>query len=126
MLQFYLSKTLASDMSHSLGEPLAAIPGAMQWYGHRVTVFGRTYVLIMELQSRYCMLFSNLTELDFENFNQLFVDRLWRKTVSICSFEAKFKAVKESTADAPQDIATAATQLGAEIRDGLKKVVRHF
>jgi hypothetical protein len=87
MLQFYLSQTLAVDMQKHLAEPVAAIPGAMQWYGHRVMLLRRKCVLMMELQSRYCMVFAGLTKPDFENFPDLFVERLWREVVSICQLD---------------------------------------
>lgn len=87
MLQFYLSKTLAGDLHNHLAEPQAALPGAMQWYGHRVTVQRRKCVLMMELQSRYCIVFAGLTKPDFENFTELFVERVWREAVSICQLD---------------------------------------
>jgi hypothetical protein len=87
MLQFHLSKILAQDLKMHVKEPVPASPGALQWYGHRITVMHRKCVLMMEYQSRYCMLFAGMTKPDFENFPHLFADRLWREAVSICELD---------------------------------------
>lgn len=87
MLQFYLSKTLAGDMKMHIQAPIAANPGAMHWYGHRVTLKRRKCVLMMELKSRYCMVFAGVAKSDFENFPEMFVDCLWREVVSICQLD---------------------------------------
>jgi hypothetical protein len=87
MLQFHLSKILAQDLKMHVEEPVPVSPGALQWYGHRITVMHRKCVLMMEYQSRYCMVFAGLTKPDFENFPRLFSDRLWREVVSICELD---------------------------------------
>ncbi len=74
-------------MKMHIADPIEINPGAMQWYGHRVTVMRRKCVLMMEFKSRYCMVFAGLTKPDFENFPGLFVDRLWREAVSICQLD---------------------------------------
>ncbi len=84
MLQFHLSRTLSGDLKKHLSDSLDTDAGAMQWYGHRVTVMKRKCVLMMELRSRYCMLFAGLTKQDFDRFPDLFADRLWREVLSIC------------------------------------------
>jgi len=94
MLQFHLSKVLAKDMAmHIQGSATtntaAAQPGALQWYAHRVTVNRRKCVLLMEPQSRYCMVFCGLTKPDFADFPSLFRDRLWREVLSICKLDDK-------------------------------------
>ena len=87
MLQFHLSKTLAGDLKMHVADPITASPTAMQWYGHRITLMHRKCVLMMEYKSRYCMVFSGLTKPDFENFPELFLDRLWREVVSVCQLD---------------------------------------
>ncbi|MDY0007054.1 MAG: hypothetical protein RBS22_09525 [Spongiibacteraceae bacterium] len=59
----------------------------MQWYGHRVQVLRRKCVILMELQSRYAMVFAGLTKPDFLRFPELVRDRLWREIVSICALD---------------------------------------
>lgn len=93
MLQFYLSNTLASDMKMHITEPLEINPAALQWYGHRVTIMRRKCVLMMENKSRYCMVFAGLTKPDFENFPDLFMDRLWREAVSICQLDDRVSKI---------------------------------
>ena len=87
MLQCYLSKILTQDMKIHIKEPAATNPGALQWYGYRVTVMHRKCVLMMEYKSRYCMVFAGLTKPDFENFPRIFTERLWREVVSICELD---------------------------------------
>ena len=87
MIQFHLSKVLSIDMKMHIAAPLAINPGAMQWYGHRVTIMRRKCVLMMELQSRYCMIFTGMTKPDFEDFPERFIDRMWREVVSICQLD---------------------------------------
>lgn len=87
MLQFHLSKVLSTDMKMHRAPPQEISPAAMQWYGHRVTIMRRKCVLMMELQSRYCMIFTGMTKPNFEGFPDRFVDRLWREVVSICQLD---------------------------------------
>jgi len=56
---------------------------ALQWYAHRVTIAQRKCVITMERQSRYAIVFCGLTKSDFENFPQIFQERLWREVISI-------------------------------------------
>jgi len=44
----------------------------------------------------------------------------------LAKLEAKAKEVGSATADASQDIGEAAKLLGEEIRDGFKKIAKHF
>jgi len=44
----------------------------------------------------------------------------------LTKLEAKTKEVGGATADVSQDVAAAAKLLGEEIRDGFKKIARHF
>jgi len=74
-------------MKMHLEPPLEVSRGAMQWYGHSVTIMRRKCVLIMESQSRYCMIFTGMTKPDFEGFPERFIDRMWREVVSICQLD---------------------------------------
>ena len=44
----------------------------------------------------------------------------------LAKLEAKAKEVGSATADSSQDIGAAAKLLGEEIRDGFKKIAKHF
>jgi len=92
MLQFHLSKVLTKDMAMHLQGSVpqnktAELTGALQWYAHRVTVNRRKCVLLMEPQSRYCMIFCGLTKPDFSDFGGVFRDRLWREVLSVCDLD---------------------------------------
>jgi hypothetical protein len=84
MIQFHLSKALSSDLAMHLQECENICKGVMHWYGHRVFVQRRKCIIMMELQSRYCMTFCGLTKPDFKRFPKLFEDRLWREVLAIC------------------------------------------
>ena len=79
---------------------------AMQWYAHRVTVQRRKCVIVMELQSRYSMVFCGLTKRDFENFPELFRERLPCEVASICQLneEAQDKLTPMVIAQAEQQV----------------------
>ena len=87
MLQFYLSNALSRDLKMHLEEKSDPDFQALQWYAHRVTIDRRKCVIAMERQSRYAMVFCGLTKRDFENFPQIFQERLWREVVSITQLE---------------------------------------
>lgn len=87
MLQFHLSKNAAKDLKPHLSESSKPALGTMQWYGHRVTIMHRKCLLMMEMQSRYCMVFAGLTKPGFEQFPELFAERLQNEVVSICQLE---------------------------------------
>lgn len=89
MLQFHLSKVLAKDMAMHLSDTVAERPGALRWFAHRVTINRRKCVLVMEQQSRYCLVLCGLTKADFENFAAEFQERLWCEVVSICGLEGQ-------------------------------------
>lgn len=85
-MQIHCSKALAVDLkSHLVDAPTNL--RAMQWYGHRVQVLRRKCVILMELQSRYAMVFTGLTKPDFQRFPELVRDRLWREALSICQLD---------------------------------------
>jgi len=83
MIQFYLSNALSCDLKMHLKEKIKPDFQALQWYAHRVTINRRKCVIAMERQSRYAMVFCGLTKPDFENFPQIFQERLWREVISI-------------------------------------------
>lgn len=107
MLQFYLSKDFSKDMSMHLSEGAEPIVDqharAMQWYAHRITVKRRKCVIVMELQSRYAMVFCGLTKRDFENFPELFRKRFLCEVASICQFgddaQSKLTPLVEAQSD---------------------------
>jgi|GEM_PF-1413022 len=80
MIQLYLSHDLAKDLAHLPMQPAGAQTqvndGAVIWYAHRVTIMRRKCIIAMEYQSRYTMVFCGLTKPDFNNFAQLFSQRL--------------------------------------------------
>lgn len=66
-------------------EPMQnALPYAMQWYLHRVTILRKKVLVAMEENSRYVMLFSGMTKVDFQQFPLLFEKRLVGEVLSIC------------------------------------------
>jgi len=51
----------------------------------------------------------------------------WEKLeAQLAKLEAKARELGSATADASQDIGAAAKLLGEEIRDGFKKIGKHF
>ena len=51
----------------------------------------------------------------------------WERVgAQLAKLEAKAKELGSATADASQDVAAAAKLLGEEIRDGFKKIAKHF
>ncbi len=91
MIQFYLSKDLAKDLSslpiEDAQAPEDADDGAVIWYAHRVTIMGRKCIIAMELQSRYAMVFCGLTQPDFDNFPQIFGQRLLQEACVITQIQ---------------------------------------
>lgn len=87
MIQLYVSKDLAKPLKQFLTEPEAAQPEAMQWYGHLVSIQQQHYMLLMEADSSYCMLFPQMTEDELAMFPQLFVEQLYRDALILCEAE---------------------------------------
>lgn len=81
MLQFHLSKDASKDLSSHVGAAESINYQGMQWYLHRVTVARRKCLVVMELQSRYAMVFCGLTKPDFERFPEMFMERLLREAL---------------------------------------------
>jgi len=99
MIQFYLSKDLAKDLASlpiektpPQGEPDT---GAVIWYAHRVTIMRRKCIIAMEYQSRYTMVFCGLTKPDFNNFSQLFSQRLLQEACVITQLHKPLPQAEE-------------------------------
>ncbi len=105
MIQFNLNQDLANDLvnlpivscdeitkeppelgAHSV--PQHGVLGAMVWFAHEVTLNNQKCVIAMEWRSGYVMVFCGLTRLDFNNFEMLFTQRLWREACVITQLEA--------------------------------------
>lgn len=87
MQQFFVSKTLAAEMTDRVDPRTARQLGSMCWYGHWVPVADGGFTLLMEVETRYCMVFHNLTKHDFLRFEQLFSARLWREVLALCQLK---------------------------------------
>ena len=104
MIQFNLNQDLANDLVNlpiisSEGNPSSkpldiepvqqpGVLGAMVWYAHEVTLDNQKCVIAMEWRSGYVMVFCGLTRHDFNNFEMLFTQRLWREACVITQLEA--------------------------------------
>lgn len=84
MQQFFISKTLAEDMAGRVDPRTARQIGAMCWYGHWVPLAGGGFTMLMEVETRYCMLFHNLSAKDYQRFGSIFAARLWREVLALC------------------------------------------
>jgi len=62
--------------------------GAMIWYAHEVILAGQKCVIAMEYSSRYAMVFCGLRAADFNNFQMIFTQRLWREACVITQLDA--------------------------------------
>lgn len=87
MIEFHISETLVKDLEMHLRPPRPATAYGLQFYAHRVTVARRKCMIVMELQSRYAFVFCGMTKKEFEQFPELFQERLWREVLSICELE---------------------------------------
>lgn len=91
MIKIHLTKNLARDLSLHVRDEINYkdsidhAAGAMQWYGHEVMIKGERCIFVMELQSRYVMVFCGLDDSDLIHFPDIFQDRLWRDVVAICA-----------------------------------------
>lgn len=88
MMQIHVSKRLGQTI-----KPLLAPAGppdmqALQWYAHLVTVAGSDCVIAMEQQSRYALVFCDLSRRELAGFPGLFKDRLWREVALLAQLES--------------------------------------
>jgi len=99
MIQFYLSKDLAKDLASlpidNTQPPPAVNEGAVIWFAHRVTIMRRKCIIAMEYQSRYTMVFCGLTKPDFNNFSQLFSQRLLQEACVITQLHKPLPQAEE-------------------------------
>lgn len=75
MLAILASATLSKDVRPA-DDAAAVEPGAMAWYGHRVTIERRKCVVMMDLATRYGMFFPALTKPDFQRLGERLCQRL--------------------------------------------------
>lgn len=87
MLQIHLSNSLAKVLHRHLESPTQADSAALQWYAHYAVVAGRGCIVLMELQSRYAMVFCGHSEEQVEFFPDMLQDRLWREVCVITQLE---------------------------------------
>lgn len=79
-----MSKTLAEAMRMHLITNPRRTPGTMCWFAHLVPIVNGSCTMLMEAESRYCMIFHDLTALDFSQFPLIFRDRLGREVQALC------------------------------------------
>ena len=87
MIQFNLSLNAVKDLAAIVGPKHEPIPGAIQWYIHRVTINRKKVVIAMEERSRYAMIFAGMKKKDFDDFPSVFVQRLVNEVISICKLD---------------------------------------
>lgn len=106
MIQFNLNQDLANDLVNlpiicpqknppdesndiNIHSPYQhGVLGAMVWYAHEVVLNNEKCVIAMEWRSGYVMVFCGLTRQDFNDFEMLFTQRLWREACVITQLEA--------------------------------------
>ena len=71
-------------MSGHLVQNPKKVLGSMRWFAHSVPLLNGNGTMVMEAQSRYCMVFHNLIAKDFDHFPELFADRLFREVIALC------------------------------------------
>ncbi len=87
MLQVHVSGNLAKLLTHYVAPAVKVDATALQWYGHCVDVKGQDCVILMELQSRYAMVFCGDALVDLRHFSDTVQERLWREVCVITQLE---------------------------------------
>lgn len=87
MLQIHLSQLLAKGLKAHLNDPVEIEPTSLQWYGHQAVVDGQDCVVLMELQSRYSMVFCGLTQYHLDHFTDVVQERLWKEVCYITQLD---------------------------------------
>lgn len=87
MLQIHLSNSLAKVLKQHVEPAVAEDSSALQWYGHYGDVAGRGCIILMELQSRYAMVFCGYSNDQLEFFPDMVQDRLWREVCVITQLD---------------------------------------
>lgn len=88
MLQIHLSNALIKVLKPHLNEAIQVDATALQWYGHYSTIGDCGCIVLMELQSRYAMVFCGQNPEDIEFFPDILQDRLWREVCVITQLES--------------------------------------
>lgn len=84
MQQIFMSKTLAEAMIMHVTTGPRRLTGTMCWFAHLVPVINGSCTMLMEAESRYCIVFHNLTTAGFSQFPLIFRDRLAREVQALC------------------------------------------
>ena len=87
MLHFHLSKNLEKDLAQHIAPSTIAALHPQHWYLQKITVLRRKCIIAMEEKSRYAMVFSGLTKTEIARFPEIFQERLWRESMSVCQLE---------------------------------------
>lgn len=87
MLQIHLSNNLAKILKQHVRSPSDVDATALQWYAHFADVGGHDCIILMELQSRYAMVFCGEGIGDIRYFPDTFQERLWREVCVITQLE---------------------------------------
>lgn len=87
MLQIHLSNALVKPFRLHLESEPSIDSSALQWYAHQVIVKGVPCLVLMELQSRYAMVFCGAVAQQVENFPDALQDRLWREVCVITQLD---------------------------------------
>ncbi len=88
MIQINVSKPLAKDLKHLVGDHSNTLTHGMQWYAQKVTIDDELCVVVMEEESRYSMVFCGLSLNKLERFDEVFVDRLIKEVTLITQLNA--------------------------------------
>lgn len=87
MLQIHLSNVLVKPFRPHLQTEPSIDSSALQWYAHQVVLNGVPCMILMELQSRYAMVFCGAVAQQVENFPDAFQDRLWREACVVTQLD---------------------------------------
>lgn len=87
MLQINLSTAAAKLLKPHLSTQPSRSPASLQWYAHVLEIKGEQYILAMEWQSRYAMLFYCEDQQMLTDFPLQFKDRLWREACAVSHSE---------------------------------------
>lgn len=102
MLQIHLSNSLAKVLKFHLQDAIEVDSTALQWYAHFTEVADSPCIVVMEMQSRYAMVFCGDSLAPAEDFPEVFQDRLWRE---VCVITQLDKPLPESDVAILSDIA---------------------
>ena len=92
MICINLSKVLGGDLKTLVGEHCDAEKFELNWFAHRVNINRRKCIIVVEVSTRYAMIFTGLVKKDFQNFSQIFAERLWRELLDLLQLSDKDSA----------------------------------